>query len=303
MLVNGGSGLNWSKQVLSTRGSHDLVVADLDGDGDLDIVGANRAGEHPLEWWRNDSTGSGKILSCDFERDDWWRDWGLRAPPQNARLVSGPGADSGHSTSLEVTVPRGQHMGTSFAYKFRDRLGAEPEEIYLRYQVKFDADWSGATSGGKLPGISGTYGRAGWGGRPVNGTDGWSARGLFNSRPGRDSTVIGFYCYHADMRGKYGSNLEFTPRLEHNRWYGVEMHCRLNTPGVDFGRGKNDGILRGWIDGQPAFEKTDLRFRDVDSLKIEEVWVNVYHGGATTVPTADIHLYLDNLTISRRRVE
>jgi hypothetical protein len=193
-------------------------------------------------------------------------------------------------------------MGTTFAYKFRERLGAEPEEIHFRYCLKFDGDWSQATSGGKLPGFSGTYGRAGWGGRPVNGADGWSARGLFNSRHGGDSTAVGFYCYHADMRGNYGSNFEFTPRLTHGRWYSVEMYCKLNTPGANQARGKSDGILRGWIDGKLAFEKTDLRFRDVDALKIEDVWVNVYHGGATPVPKEDIHLYLDNMVISRRPI-
>ena len=44
------------------------------------------------------------------------------------------------------------------------------------------------------------------------------------------------------------------------------------------------------------------RFRDVDSLKIEEVWVNVYNGGEEPVPGNDIHLDLDNLVISRKPV-
>jgi hypothetical protein len=237
-----------------------------------------------------------EILVCDFEQEDWWRAWGSKRPPENAELVAGSEALGGRGRSLRVTVRRGDHMGTSFAYRFRERLGAEPEEIYFRYYLKFDRDWAQATSGGKLPGISATYGRAGWGGRPVHGNDGWSARGLFVSKNGGDSSAIGFYCYHADMRGKYGDNFVFKPRLQHGRWYCVEMHCKLNTPGE---RGKNDGILRGWIDGVPAFEKTDIRFRDADALKIEEIWVNVYHGGETPVPREDIHLYLDDMVIAR----
>jgi hypothetical protein len=242
------------------------------------------------------------LLACDFEEDDWWRAWGSTKQPANTALVEGEKAFGGKGRSLQVTVPQGQHLGTTFAFRFRDRVGAEPEEISFRYYLKFDPDWKHATSGGKLPGISGTYGKAGWGGRPVNGSDGWSARGLFNLRNGSDSTAIGFYCYHADMKGKYGENFTFQPRLEHGRWYCVEQYCKLNTSGADGQPGKKDGILRGWIDGKPAFEKTDLRFRDVDRLKIEEVWVNVYHGGETPVPKEDIHLYLDNMVIARRPI-
>jgi hypothetical protein len=53
--LNRNGGLAWHKQVLSTDGSHDLVTADLGADGDLDLVGANHAGEsHPLQLWRNE---------------------------------------------------------------------------------------------------------------------------------------------------------------------------------------------------------------------------------------------------------
>jgi len=242
------------------------------------------------------------LLNCDFETEDWWTAFGSKRQPVNTLLVSGAKALGEKGRSLQVTTPRGEHMGTSFAYKFREQLGAEPEEIYFRYYLKLDLDWKHATSGGKLPGISGTYGKAGWGGRKVNGSDGWSARGLFETRRGADLTAIGFYCYHADMRGRYGENWRFQPRLQHGQWYCVEQYCKLNTPGQDGARGKNDGILRGWIDGQLAFEKTDVRFRDVDSLKIEEVWVNVYHGGETPVPSEDIHLYLDDLVIARQPI-
>ncbi|MGE0760328.1 MAG: polysaccharide lyase [Pirellulaceae bacterium] len=245
----------------------------------------------------------GAVLRCDFEQPgEWWRAWGALRAPQNTELVTGAEAWGGSGHSLRVTVPRGEHMGTSFAFRFRERLGAEPEEIYFRYYLRFDRDWNMATSGGKLPGISGTYGKAGWGGRPVNGRDGWSARGLFETRPGADSTAIGFYVYHADMRGKYGENWLFTPRLTHGRWYCVEQYCRLNRVTPDGQRGETDGVLRGWIDGEPAFERTSIRFRDVDTLRIEEVWVNVYHGGERPVPREDIHLYLDNFVISPRPI-
>src|SRR5687767_15983615 len=74
------------------------------------------------------------VLLCDFEKEDWWRAWGSPKPPVNTSIVDGEGAFRGKS--LRVTVPRGEHMGTTFAYKFRQQLGVEPEEIYFRYYLK-----------------------------------------------------------------------------------------------------------------------------------------------------------------------
>lgn len=54
VLWNENAGRDWRKQVISTNGSHDIVIADIDGDGDLDIFGANHAGVAPVELWRND---------------------------------------------------------------------------------------------------------------------------------------------------------------------------------------------------------------------------------------------------------
>lgn len=53
VMFNSGRGATWQKQVLSQHGSHDIVAADIDGDGDPDIIGANHANVHPLQLWRN----------------------------------------------------------------------------------------------------------------------------------------------------------------------------------------------------------------------------------------------------------
>jgi hypothetical protein len=60
---------------------------------------------------------------------------------------------------------------------------------------------------------------------------------------------------------------------------------------------EKDGIIRAWVDGVLAFERTDIRFRHVDSLKIEQVWMNVYHGGTKPSPR-DQHLYIDHVVIA-----
>ena len=240
------------------------------------------------------------ILHCDFDTDAWLRQWGVTKPPERTHLVQADPErkfEPLRGQALRVRVEQGGHYGLSLTFPFKKRLGYEPEEAYFRYYLRFADDWT-PRRGGKLPGFGGTYGRAGWGGRPVDGTDGWSARGLFEGqKDGR--TPIGFYCYHMDMKGVYGSNWVWDRDglgfLENNRWYCIEQDVKLNTPG------QADGVLQGWVDGRLAFEKTDVRFRAVDTLKIEAVWINVYLGGTWTAER-DHHLYLDEIVISKQPI-
>lgn len=244
--------------------------------------------------------GSVEVFRCDFESATWWTEWGLRQPEVHTATVTEDAArkfEPHRGRALRIRVDQGGHYGASLDFRFKQRTGSEPEEIYFRYYVRLGADWNPGR-GGKLPGIGGTYGRAGWGGRKVNGTDGWSARGLFNGRK-NGLTPIGFYCYHADMKTQYGDNWVWNrdgfAGLENNRWYCIEQHVRLNTPG------RNDGILRGWVDGRLVFEKADVHMRDTAALKIETVWLNLYHGGTWTA-TADHHLYIDDVVVSRQPI-
>ena len=69
----------------------------------------------------------------------------------------------------------------------------------------------------------------------------------------------------------------------------------MNSPG------RNDGVLKAWIDGVLVFERSDLRFRDVPELKIESLWMNVWYGGTDPAPQ-DMTLYIDNLVISRKYI-
>ena len=240
------------------------------------------------------------VFHSDFESDTWFKDWGLDAAARNTQIVAKDPDNkftAHRGKALRIKIAEGSNYGTSLAYRFKKQTGSEPEEIYFRYYLRLGNDWD-PKAGGKLPGFGGTYGRAGWGGRPVSGDDGWSARGLFLTRKD-GKTPVGFYCYHADMKGKYGSHwcwdIEDRGLLENNRWYCIEQYAKMNTPG------KNDGILRAWIDGKPAFEKSDVRMRDTDKLKIELIWFNLYHGGSKAAEK-NHHIYLDEVVISRKPI-
>lgn len=242
------------------------------------------------------------IFSSNFESDHWHEEWGLatRPFPRNTVIIGADpdlGFEALEGNALRIKVREDRHYGNSFSYYFQRQTGEEPEEVYFRYYLRFADDWNPAL-GGKLPGISGTYWRAGWGGRRPDGTDGWSARGLFHGqRDGR--TPTGFYCSHVGQPGRWGSEWRWDRNnlgyLENNRWYSIEQYVKLNTPG------QNDGIIRGWVNEELAFERTDIRFRDVGTLKIFSIWVNVYYGGGTSAQS-DHHLYIDNVVIARSRI-
>jgi len=245
-------------------------------------------------------------LFSDFETPDWGSDWTFGYDASTLEtVVSDPERLFApfQGTALRVEIPEGANTGMSMGYDFADEIGQEPEEIYFRYYLRISDDWE-TTYGGKMPGISGTYGRAGWGGRPSDGTNGWSARGSFDLMPPPGNPLgemvpLGHYVYHADMEGIYGDvdlwQNDYRGYLEKNRWYCIEQYLQMNTPG------QNDGILRAWVDGRLAYERTDWRWRDVDTLKIERIWMNVYHGGSAT-PDQDVHLYIDNVVIAKQYI-
>ncbi len=56
--LNSGAGLSWNEQIVATTGIHNLRIADMGSDGDIDIVGSNAhdvVNSHgsPLEMWEN----------------------------------------------------------------------------------------------------------------------------------------------------------------------------------------------------------------------------------------------------------
>lgn len=244
------------------------------------------------------------VFAATFEGADWGERWTSGGDASTTSTVSAePGFEALSGNALKVTVLEGSNAGLSLRYDFMDEVGEEPDAIYLRYYLRFAESWQ-PSFGGKLPGIAGTYGVAGWGGRPVDGTDGWSARGQYSTpaptgNPFARHTSIGNYVYHADMEGQFGDTEFYHDHcggiLDQNRWYVVEQYIQLNTPG------ENDGVLRAWVDGRLVEEKTDWRWRDVDSLHIENIWMNVYHGGTATAPQ-DLVLYIDNVVVAREYI-
>lgn len=241
-----------------------------------------------------------------FERNDWSTGWRPGERLQSFGLVDNDdGFEPLQRNALKVTVDTGKFTGMDLQRHLKPLAGGtEPDELYMRYYLRFGGDWD-PSDVGKLPGLAGTYRRAGWGGRTSDGFNGWSARGGFYSHDADDTVVaqrrgVGIYLYHPDARrGGYGE-LEGWERgptglLEKNRWYCIEHHVRLNKPG------EHDGLVRAWVDGKLAYERSGLLFRMTPDLHIETMWMAVYHGGRTPAPKR-LTLYLDNLVVARRYI-
>ena len=246
------------------------------------------------------------LYAEDFEDPTRWRVLLSDPSTQPSLATVADDRDNGFEAlagkALRVTILRDTYTALNHHFRFAQLAGGEPDEAYFRYYLRLGSHWDPVVDGGKLPGFAGIYGTAGWGQRRADGSNGWSARGAFlrSADAGANAKrAIGTYAYAANTGGGLGEvwgwNLGPTGLLEKNRWYAVEQHVKLNTPGLA------DGILRVWVDGQLAFVKANLRYRDTPKLKIESVWMNVFHGGVTKTDR-DLTLYIDNLVIARRYI-
>jgi len=121
--------------------------------------------------------------------------------------------------------------------------------------------------------------------RPVDGVD----------SPGQ----IVFYTYWPDMLqssdGRYWGNFFFPEEpffIERGRWYCFEMMIKCNEPG------KKDGEQVLWIDGKEIMRVDKMRWRDVETLKLNMAIFGNYSGSAKYERT----YWLDDLVISTKYV-
>lgn len=81
-----------------------------------------------------------------------------------------------------------------------------------------------------------------------------------------------------------------------DRWYRVEQHIKMNTPG------QSNGVAEAWVDGVLKWRKTNMVFRNVghDNLHVRTFWLDTFFGGEFVGPTAATSLYLDQLVVSNK---
>lgn len=147
----------------------------------------------------------------------------------------------------------------------------------LIYTVRFspDFDW---VKGGKLPGLCGGPENVS-GGRPADGTNGFSARLMWRA-DGRGEA----YLYHPDQPDRYGDRVAFPDdfRFPADTPVRVRMRVTMNDPG------KKNGGLSVWIrmGDDPAnaerevVNRTDLAWRSVPTFGVDSLYFETFHGGS-----------------------
>lgn len=252
------------------------------------------------------------LAAAPAEGDEWrealgikWQTDGTR---DHARVVPLPDAE-GPGQALEVRFEKdrfsdGNGIGwfTSFS-----RLGLSPDRLRsatLVYRLKFEEDFDFA-QGGKLPGLVGGENFGASGGNHPDGTNGWTARYMFQS-----SGHIILYPYLPPLpgsrygQGKWGDALKLRRAAETGRpaafvpgrWHQIAQHIELNTPG------KNDGRLRVWLDGELVLDRADVGFRTRDELEqngVGGIYFSAFFGGNSPdwSPSRDQRLWIDDVRL------
>ena len=229
---------------------------------------------------------SATILWQDgFDKPEWQDGWKLRSEKkwgmENASIVEENG-----NKFLRVKYPRNSYSPNGVKQdnapwggaQFISDIGSH-DSLHLRYYVRFDKNFN-FVKGGKLPGLCG--GTANSGGNIPNGTDGFSTRFMWRSLGGGE-----LYAYMPDSK-EWGTSLgRDNWQFKRGKWQVVEHQLVLNEPG------KENGIVRVWIDGELALEEKNLKFRTTGVLKIDGIFFSTFFGGNDNTWATPIDTYVD----------
>ncbi|MBI1936260.1 VCBS repeat-containing protein [Candidatus Woesearchaeota archaeon] len=134
---NNGGGLSWTKQVVVNTGSHNLRLADIGNDGDIDIVGANWNDAAPdsaiIRMWRND-------LNSKSTLDSWQRSVADVAKPARAVFIRSADLDSDGKKDLVTGGWWYKNPGTLSGGWTRKTIGAPLNNIAVIYDFDSDGD-------------------------------------------------------------------------------------------------------------------------------------------------------------------
>jgi hypothetical protein len=251
------------------------------------------------------------VLSADFdaealgpvEPEDFVTELGptsLWAPNFSDMTIADDTRGSGRvlRVHLEAGTIRGAPAG-NHGVALDIRLPGDFGKACISYDVRFDPDFDWSL-GGKLPGLlgvaPGVSPSAPAGGHPTSA--GWSGRVMWVGPKAYSwagpSNMIVSYLYPPGQRSAYGDNLRWGRGFGAGRWHTVQQCYSMNTVGRD------DGVLRAWLDGRLVLEDRAVRYRTSDDVRINYLAWDVFRGGSTLqwAGSRDDYIDIDNVVIT-----
>lgn len=253
---------------------------------------------------------------------DWKQNWGVSQSGYSENLsISQPSfALNGKLGDYKVagSSDQSQKWGADIRTDFKQMGIGKQEEAYFRYNFYLPANFD-CVEGGKLPGLSGiTEGDKGYstsaGGEYSERS--WSGRLYWHKDvDGKGCGLVSYmYVKHADgkdISNSTGRYVGIAPRWYYNadssswsnrmaikkgQWNSIEVYYKMNTPG------QNNGIHRGWLNGQIGLDVRDVQYRTAghSDLGINQIFSVIFFGGPLGPKTTQ-HVYLDNLVVAKAR--
>ncbi len=209
----------------------------------------------------------------NYRESEWENDWNFPAwsegdiPPE----IITSGDMENDTRVMRWHFPEGSLGPSQGGGQWYTELNSAFDELYFSYKVRFKPGFNWVL-GGKIPGLRG--GPEWPGADPPGWSDGFVALLMWNSAP-----KITFYYYHQDQDHLYGDSKAWNYNIVSGIWYTITIRIVMNT--VNENGGNNDGILEGFIDRKLACQVTNLRFRNLESIGIDKLWITSFFGGNT----------------------
>jgi hypothetical protein len=245
------------------------------------------------------------IFADNFESGDFSA-WDRHTKKESiVSLVPDPAGDPRMGErSMKVTATLGENTGGGATKWFESS-----DPLFIRFYVKFAADCDYTHHLARIRANKGLRGNDKWSGfgqagiRPrgderfVTGVEPWGGNGRFPP-PGRWD----LYTYWPEMKpsgdGKYWGNQfmpEDEPVIERDRWIGVELMIKHNTPG------RRDGEQAFWIDGELRGHWTGFLWRTSPTLWANSLALESYVTDRWTKNKVNT-VWFDNVVVARNYI-
>jgi hypothetical protein len=227
--------------------------------------------------WPNEPAGFTVIEETGWENGllgNWYRIFTSADKPINVRSITG--SLIGEASGLQIDFPQGHVGGGGTELRYDIPAAQRPTEMYVGYFVQVNTAWQGHSSAiNKMLYLH-------------DGGSSFSA--MWYEIFGSGSGPLDFYAVNQSGSGPAGFHENVNQvTFVRGRWHQVEIYQKQGA--------NNDGIVRVWVDGVLAVDRSDVDTRNapIDNVTISGIW-----GGVGDSKNQADFMRFDRIRISRR---